>query len=481
MSVSDRRHSSRRLALVGALAIAAGATVPALLVTQAAAADEFIPGSATALAQGLQLAPATGGLNYAITQGVAIGGYEGSQGKAQSQTFDLGIIGTTLTAEGCDGSAPTISKDQIPQPLIVESMGQKESADKTEAGQMPPAAVGTEHVEADGTPSGYAKTTGVSLGVPGVITIEGGSSEASGRLVPDKARIAEATSTFGKVLLGGGLVELDGLTWHAVQQTGANSKIEKADGTFTIGAIKLAGQAVPFDQNSLSTVIDSLNKALAPLGTYIKLPGKVATDDGSVKLSPMVIGMANNQVGQQTLGQALGAGQPVRDALFQAMTGVSCKTSTLFLLGDIGTGPLTGAGSVALNIGGIQAGSEGIVYDNPFGDFGGDLGGPVSGGPIDLPAGGAGGMPSLSGTGGSLPSVVDSASGGPSTGGAPTVAASPVVDSRTCSSTHPSGGSCDNTPAVAVGLGALGAIFAVGVADVVLGRRRGQRLSELRL
>ena len=66
--MSDRRHSSRRLALVGALAIAAGATVPALLVTQAAAADEFIPGSATALAQGLQLAPATGGLNYAISK-----------------------------------------------------------------------------------------------------------------------------------------------------------------------------------------------------------------------------------------------------------------------------------------------------------------------------------------------------------------------------------------------------------------------------
>lgn len=481
MPVSDRRRTSRRIALVGALAVTAGVTVPALLVTPADAADEFIPGSATALAQGVQLAPATGGLNYAITQGVAIGGYEGSQGKAQSQTLDLGIIGTTLTGEGCDGSAPTIKKDQVPQPLIVESMGKKETADKTEAGQMPPAAVGTEHVEADGTPSGYAKTTGATIGVPGVITIEGGTSEASGKLVPDKARIAEATSTFGKILLGGGVVELDGLTWHAIQQTGANSKIEKAEGTFTVGAIKLAGQALPFDQNSLGTVIDTVNKALAPLGTYIKLPAKVATDDGSVKLSPLVIGMANNQVGQQTLGQALGAGQPVRDALFQALTGVSCKISTFFLLGDIGTGPLTGAGSVALNIGGIQAGSEGVVYDNPFDDFGGGLGGgPVAGGPISLPSGG-GDLPSLPGTGGSLPTVADSASGGTGTGGAPTIASSPVVESRSCASTHPSGGGCDNTPAVAVGLGALGAILAVGAADVAFGRRRGQRLSELRL
>lgn len=479
--VSDPRHRFRRLALVAALGMTAVAATPALAAGGSASAD-FIPGSATALAQGVQIAPATGGLNYAITQGVAIGGYEGGQGKAQAQTLDLGIIGTTLTGESCDGTAAPFKKDQIPQPLIVESMGKKETADKTEAGQVPPAAVGTEHVEADGTPSGYAKTTGATIGVPGAITIEGGSSEASGKLVPGKARVAEATSWFGKILLGGGMVELDSLSWHALQQTGAGSKVEKAEGTFTIGAIKLAGQALPFDQSSLGTVIDTVNKALAPLGTYIKLPTKVVTDDGSVKISPLVIGMANNQVGQQTLGQALGAAQPVRDALVQALTGISCKMSTFFLLGDIGAGPLTGAGSVALNIGGIQAGSEGLVYDNPFGDFG-DLGGGAE--PVGpLPPSAGGGVPTLpsSVSDVALPTVAGgAATTGGTTGGAPTLASAPVVQSRTCSSTHSGGGGCGTDTALAVGLGALGVILAVAAGDAVLGRRQGGRLSQLRL
>ena len=479
MSVGEAGHTRRRRRLVGALSVTlltgGLATVPASASVANADSGAFIRGSATALAQAIQIAPATGGLNYAITSGIAIGGYSDEQGQAQAQTLDLGVIGTTLAAEGCDGSAAVLPKDQQPQPLIAQSMGKPVTKQKTYAGQVPPAAFGSEYAEATGTPSGHAKTTGMRLGVPGVLTVDGATSEATGQLIDNAARQAEATTRVGTISLADGVVRLDGLTWHAVQRTGKGAS---HSGGFTIGSIELAGQKVPFDQQSLGQVTDALNTALAPLGLHIELPTVTTAGDGTVHVTPLVIGMKDNQLGQQTLGVLVGAGQPVRDALFQAMTGISCKMATFFLLGDIGTGPLTGAGSLDVNIGGASAGSEGVRYDNPFGDVGSFT--PPSLPPVSSPSLGSGSLTTTGSGAGTLPASGEQAVA-PQAAGEPTVATAPVVQSRSCSSVHPGGGSCSADKAFAVGLAGLGAVLAIGAADAVLGRRRRRRLPQLRL
>ncbi len=461
--MSELRHV-RRAATVLALSATALAAAPAL---SAHAKDDFIPGSATAQAQTIQLAPTTAGLNYAITQGVAIAGYAGQQGRAQAQTLDLGIIGSTVASKGCDGSNPPVSRDQLPQPLVAESSGEREAKDHSYGGQLPPAAFGNEHVEATGTPSGAARTTGMTLGAPGVLTIDGGTAEATGRLVKDKAREAQATTHIGTLSLAGGVVQLHDLTWTASQRTGEGAA---HDGGFTIGSATVGGVPVP---GGTQTVVDAANTALAPLGLALHLPKVTKTSEGTVQVSPLVVGMKDNQVGQQTLGAALGAAQPVRQALFDAFTGMSCKTATLFLLGDIATGPLTGAGSLEVRVGGVSAASEGIAYANPFGSgFGVPpvLGGttPPPSGTAALPPAAPAGAPTTAAD--SAPAVADA--GGP----APAIATRAL--SSTCSSTTTGG--CHGDAAVAVGLAGLAVVGAIAAADAVLGRRKRRALPQLR-
>ncbi len=78
-------------------------------------------GTATADATTFQVDPRQAQLSVGITFGTADATYTNDTARASSQGVNLGTIGTTLAAEGCDGGAPTLPADKQPQPLVVDS------------------------------------------------------------------------------------------------------------------------------------------------------------------------------------------------------------------------------------------------------------------------------------------------------------------------------------------------------------------------
>src|SRR4051812_18874105 len=80
-----------------------------------AAESTFSNGRATAQAQVMRVAPGIGSLQLATTMGVAVAQVSNSLAQSQAQAVDLGLVGTALTAEECDGSPGAVTPDQLPK------------------------------------------------------------------------------------------------------------------------------------------------------------------------------------------------------------------------------------------------------------------------------------------------------------------------------------------------------------------------------
>ena len=96
-------------------AIVGTASAGLLLVTLGTAAGQddppavpFANGTAKATAVVARVAPGVGALELGISAGVAVAEIKNTIGQAQAEALDLGLIGSTLTAESClgDGLPP---------------------------------------------------------------------------------------------------------------------------------------------------------------------------------------------------------------------------------------------------------------------------------------------------------------------------------------------------------------------------------------
>src|SRR6188508_2442317 len=70
----------------------------------APAAAEFSNGQAKATAVVTKIGPGVGNLELALGSGVAVSELKNNLAQAQAQSLDLGLIGTTLTADGCEAA-----------------------------------------------------------------------------------------------------------------------------------------------------------------------------------------------------------------------------------------------------------------------------------------------------------------------------------------------------------------------------------------
>src|SRR5437763_1303357 len=206
----------RRVLTVGVAVTSLSLIGAATLLPNAGAQGAFVLGTATGTAQAFAVAPRTGGFAYTITGGQSIADFRGTLAQAESQSVDFGLIGTSLTTQQCDGSKPTISRDQLPQPLIVESDhgNVSKSQDQTGVSQSGVLAVGG-HMTASATtvPAATATYDGGNLTIPGLVAATGMSSSAGAKLIPGTARTAVAEATVGRLSLLGGVVVLDHLRW----------------------------------------------------------------------------------------------------------------------------------------------------------------------------------------------------------------------------------------------------------------------------
>jgi hypothetical protein len=386
--------------LTAGIAAASAAALLASVAGPAAAEGEFHNGTATAIAQSYKVNPTASGLSIGITFGLSLSDYTNTVSRAESRAIDLGIVGTTLAAEACDGGDPTVSSDKQPQSVFVDSRDQGAAQGRTEQEKYAPFI--TKSARANDKPESEAVTTSAPIDVPGVLHVDGARSRTLTHVVDGKVREALATSDVANVSLGGGAVELKGLHWESRYLSGSDAK---PSASFTIGQFVAGGkpQPIPSDPTAL---FDGINKVLANAGIVVRQPA-FRSDNGIQFVEPMAIAVVPNKNRDDLVNSILnsdGAHQ-AREQLVDALLEASCKFSTFTTVGDIVIGSLTGAGQFSIELGGVQASSGDLKTTSLLGNFANaaDL-------PTVLPASGelalgTGGGATFSSPGGSLGST----------------------------------------------------------------------------
>jgi hypothetical protein len=478
----------RRTALAILLVVGAGG-VTGWLGAPGAVADpsssgssSWVPGDADATAQAITVHPSTAGLGYDVTLATSVADYQAALAQAESQTFNGGALVLAATTTQCNGSPPVVSQSQLPQPVVVESNNGDASQTKTlnsgYNGSGPGA--GVEQASATTQPQAAATTKLADFAVPGGLDVSGSQSSALAQQVSGAVRQATSSADVGQVTLAGGLVSLNGLHWQSTQETGAGGAITHATGTFSLGSVTVAGVTTPVSADNVAAVLAAADTALSPTGFHI---GPVPTmsensADGTVSVPPLAIGIDSSALGAQVVGPLLGAGDTLRQALDQALLGVTCQLGIPLTVRDIALGALAGGGGIDLELGGVVDDSNGTAYANPFDNTLGQGGGAVSLGAPGTP-GGAGtasftpGSAGVAGTAGTAPASpgATGTSGGRS--GSTPGALGGITRALRCITTSPFGhpGCSGGGAAVPVGLAGLVTVLAMGSADLLRQRR----------
>jgi hypothetical protein len=455
--VHTRRRTIAAAAASTVVALAAWLTAPG---AGAQTEGGFANGTAKATALISRIAPGVGSLQLALGAGSSVAELRNGLAQSQSQAFDLGLIGTTLTAEGCDGGAGTLTPDQLPQPLRIDNRKGAASATADEApvggAQF---GLGRKEVSATDEPGASATTTFGAFDLSPIMKIGGGKANAVAHVVDGKAREAVATTTMN-LELGGGALEMQGLTWRALHRTGADPKVE---GTFDMGAV--ADTRSPLGPTAVEPAEGPINDALASLGLSVQLPKVVHITEPAdiIRVTPLRIQLKDSPAGATVLGPVLDATREQREELVRQVSEQFCQAAGALLVGDVAVTIAAGAGFLTIDIGGVEATTADVVFEDPFGSFTSN----VTPGDVALPASGSG-LPS---TGGVVPSA-PAATGGVATGGSqPAVATGPIE--RACESVNPvDWPPCSHGAALPLGLLGLGVTAGMAGVDVMFQRRR---------
>lgn len=365
-SLKSFRRTAIAAGVVGLAVIATAVTGPIESAGAGTPATTATAGQASAIAQSYKVDPRTAALSLGISFGVSLAGYTNNVAQAESRGIDLGIIGSTLAAEGCDGGDPTLPAENQPIPLHADSRDKDASQTKTDQEKYVPLISKT--ARADSTPFAEATTTTGSLTGSGLVNIDGVLSRATTRL-NDGNREAVAYSEVGSFGIGG-IIELAGLKWNARSTTG---KDDKNDGSFEVGALKVLGQTLPLGATGgVKGAIDTANTLLKPLGIVVSWP-QVHIEAGILFVDPLRISIVPSAQRDLLLNTVLSA-IPRKD-LYDFLLEQDCGNKTYILVSDIAIGSVTGAGSLSLELGGVQTKSE-VLKTSNF--LGGNLSGAAS-------------------------------------------------------------------------------------------------------
>lgn len=461
-SSKQERWAYWRTAIIGgassALLLAAVGPASGVSGGGAAQAPAFTNGTAKATAVLSKVAPGVGALELGISSGIAVSEVTNSLAQAQAQALDLGLIGTTLTAEDCEGGDGYVRPEQLPAPTRVDNRkGDVEASSDDFPLAGPVFGGGREEARATTVPSASAVATSVASFSP-IMRLSGGRAEATSEIIDGAARQAHALVEANLRIAD--VVELSGLRWDALHRTGREPD---ARATFDVGTARILG--VPVDTASLSAVEAAANTALAPSGITVTFPTveRFTEPTDLVRVTPLRVVLKDSPVGKAALGPGLELTRAQRERMFDEFVAFYCQSAGLLLVGDITLSVVSGTGFLAIEVGGAEARSAEVTYENPFGapivPPGVALPGGVPG-PAVLPGGAAppGGIAS------------DPTSVG---GGAARPAASVGPLEVRCESIHPSRGlSCWHGALLPLGLLGLAATAVIGGLDWRHQRRR---------
>jgi hypothetical protein len=434
--------------------LACALTGIALVVASLAPAEaqeraKVLPGSSSATANVIRVAPAVGGTSLTFGLGAALTQLTNAIASGQAQTLDLGLLGAAFTGDLCQPAL--LSKDQLPLPTVADN--RKGDADVLH--QVVPAgllAAGDEHVTTSTRPSSKAVTTLVSSDLAPLLTLGGGRSTALSEVVDGTTRRAEADVAIDVDL--GGLLQLKGLHWHATHETGGK---QTSSGTFTLAELTVLGMPIPIP--TPTAAIESANQLLGVVGVHITLPTveKVTVPTEGIRVTPLTISVGGPSPVAQLLGPVLDLTRQLREVVEDQLS-ASCYTSSAALLAEIALGVLNGNGSITVALGGVQAGTADLTLEDPFGAIPPPE---TTRPPADLPLD-TGGLPAIS--------------SGPVATAPPVPAGSTGPTSAICRSLSPADTPrCSRGEATLLGGLALLATVGVGCLDGLHRRRRRGR------
>jgi hypothetical protein len=344
----------------------------------------FVTGSGIAYAQFVRVGPTAARLSLAPTLGLSLSDYAGSVGRGQATDADLAAIGV---AQPCLAA-------EIPTVRVV-STDKNADKGKTEffAGSRDASGkgggAGELYALANGKPYGQSHFRLGSFQIPGVLSVGEGYAATTAGVVRNGVREATATVEISSFDFAGA-ISLAGLRWEAVQQSSAKGR--KVTSTFTVAGATIGGFPLPIPAGSsdLQSILGPLNAALAPTGFALRPPAN-DSEAGVASMSPLSIEIVNSPLGRQTLAPALGAIQPIREPLANALIPIlkapadatgppqsGCggspqapDLSVGVLLADLTLGIFAGSSDMHIELGGVNAYTEGQRYSNPFlGTFG---------------------------------------------------------------------------------------------------------------
>ncbi len=306
-------------------------------------------GMAKATAIVAKVAPGVGALELGITSGIAVAETTNALAQAQSQAADLGLIGTTLTSEGCGDAA--LGADDLPQPLRVDNRDGDASAARDEV-ELDGSVIGGGRLAAAATttPGSSASVSGLGFTIDPLLRFSGGRADATTDVIPGRGR--QALAVVESSLDIAGLVRLEGMRWSALHRTGEDRLVE---GAFEIGAAEIGG--LPFPGEELGPVEDAANLLLALSGISIDFPAVEYYDEPTdlVRVTPLRIELRDSPAGGLILGPVLNASRAQREQLFDELTASICEAAGVLLVGDIAVSVVSGTGFLVFEIGGVEA------------------------------------------------------------------------------------------------------------------------------
>ena len=352
MSSTERRQAfrrTRRVAVgVGCIGLLTFVVTDPGSATSGAPVQEetFNNGTGTAFAFGYKANPTNGNLSFGVTVGESVAGHQNTAASAESRAVNPGVIGLTLAGEGCDGGDPALASEDQPQPVIARS-GEDGAAEGFTASEQ---GVVQQFARATTAPFAEAITTIAPSGDPATIFVDGGRTISRSGVMGGNLREAFARTEINGVSLAGGVIKIQGMSWQAIHRSGA---INETLGSFTLDGLLIADQQVPLPGDGVQQ-LKALGDALRPLGFEVT-PPTVRVEQNIVFVDPLVIAIIPSPQRDAVTGGILAGAQPVRDAVTKALLEADCSNASLITVGDIGIGGLTGAGSLGVELGGVQA------------------------------------------------------------------------------------------------------------------------------
>lgn len=426
---------------------------------------EIRNGIAKAIAVVTRIGPGVGSLDLGMTGSTAVAQVTNSLAQATSQTVDMGLIGTALTAEGCRGTQ-YFGPEDLPQPTAVDNRSGDARVGRDESGtDGAPFGIGRMDVQAVEHPAAArAVTSSAAFDLTPVVDVGNGRAEAITHVLPGEGREARAEVVSSIDL--GGVVTLSGMRWHARHRTGV---APEAVGGFDVGDSTVGG--MPFPTDDAAALERAVNDALAPVGATVEFPRVVRLVEPTdlVRVTPMRIELRDSPAGKTLLGPGLDASREARSTLFDELVAALCETSSFLLVGDVALSVISGSGYLAVEIGGVEAASSDFELVDPFGAAVVPPAAPEA--PDTATAGAVDGAVATAGPsappGGPAPGATSPA---PAAGLAQPASRSGPLE-EVCESVHPNRDRCSEGAALAVGLVAVLATLAVAGTDVVRHRR----------